>query len=238
MTPALVARALVKEYAGSRALGPLDLTVECGSLVALTGHNGAGKSTLLRLAAGLLDRTGGELTVCGERPGWPEARRLVSFVPDTPVLYEDLGVGELVEYVARLHDPGGWRPRVEQLLERLGLAERADQLPGQLSRGLRQRVALALGLARPSSLLLLDEPFGPLDAAGAEVVAALVVEHVAAGAAAIVSTHQLDLLGDATRTIALRDGVLAEDSAGPVAPVAAPEARPARRRRRRGGGSR
>jgi len=237
VTEALVARRLLKEYAGSRALGPLDLTVDTGSLVALTGHNGAGKSTLLRLAAGLLDRSSGELTVCGERPGSMEARRLVSFVPDTPVLYEDLGVGELVEYVARLHDPAGWRPRTERVLEALGLAERADQLPGQLSRGLRQRVALAIGLARPCSLLLLDEPFGPLDAAGARVVATLIAETVAGGAAAIVSTHQLELLGEATRGIGLRDGVLAEDSAGPV-PAAEPEQRPSRRRGRRRIGSR
>lgn len=232
MTAALLARGLVKEYAGSRALGPLDLTVEEGCLVALSGHNGAGKSTLLRLAAGLLDRSAGELTVCGERPGSMEARRLVSFVPDTPVLYEDLGVRELVEYVARLHDPAGWRSRTERIIERLGLGERADQLPGQLSRGLRQRVALALGLARPFSLLLLDEPFGPLDADGARVVAALVAEHVAEGAAAVVSSHQHDLLGAATRGIELRDGVLAEDSQGPVPAPPGPSA--ARRRRRRG----
>jgi ABC-type multidrug transport system ATPase subunit len=231
VTPALAARGLVKEYGGARALGPLDLTAGEGALVALTGHNGAGKSTLLRLAAGLLDRTGGELTVCGERPGSMAARRLVSFVPDTPVLYEDLGIGELVEYVARLHDPAGWRPRAEGVLDRLGLAERLDQLPGQLSHGLRQRVALALGLARPFSLLLLDEPFGPLDAASAATVAELIGEHVEAGATVIVSSHQLDLLGDATRSVMLRDGVLAEDSAGPV--PAAPGAQPARRRGRR-----
>src|SRR5262249_58846813 len=77
VTAALAASKLVKEYAGARALGPLTLTVGQGSLVALSGHNGAGKSTLLRLAAGLLDRTGGELTICGERPGSMTARGLV-----------------------------------------------------------------------------------------------------------------------------------------------------------------
>jgi ABC-type multidrug transport system ATPase subunit len=232
MTAALVAKALIKEYAGARALGPLDFTAEAGALIALTGHNGAGKSTLLRLAAGLLDKSAGELTVCGERPGSMEARRLVSFVPDTPVLYEDLGIGELVRFVARLHDPHGWRERADEVIERLGLADRTDQLPGQLSHGLRQRVGLALGLARPCSLLLLDEPFGPLDAASAERVAALIAERVAGGATAIVSSHQLELLAAATRSVTLRDGVLVEDSAGPVPEVARPAA--ARRRGRRG----
>jgi ABC-type multidrug transport system ATPase subunit len=215
MSEVLVASRLVKEYGGARALGPLDLTVRAGELVALVGHNGAGKSTLLRLAAGLLDRTAGELTVCGERPGTLEARREVSFVPDTPVLYEDIGAGELVEYVARLHDSAGWRERAAAALARLGLEDRVDQLPGQLSRGLRQRLALAVGLARPFSVLLLDEPFGPLDSSASEVVAALLAEHAAAGAAVIVSSHQPDLLQAATRTLTLRDGELDHDTQEP-----------------------
>lgn len=230
MTAALRASGLVKEYAGARALGPLDLAVEPGEVVALVGHNGAGKSTLLGLAAGLLDRTSGELTVCGEPPGSLAARRAVSFVPDTPVLYEDLGVGELVEYVARLHDPSGWRDRAAVALARLDLGGRVDQLPGQLSRGLRQRLALALGVARPFSLLLLDEPFGPLDAASAERVAAVIGEHAAAGAAVLVSSHQPGLLAPATRTVTLRDGAVVEDTRAPdrKARRAGTQARPAR----------
>jgi ABC-type multidrug transport system ATPase subunit len=230
MTEPLLASKLVKEYGGARALGPLDLSVGAGELVALVGHNGAGKSTLLRLAAGLLDRSAGELTVCGERPGTLTARREVSFVPDTPVLYEDIAAGELVEYVARLHDPVGWRERAVGALGRLGLEDRVDQLPGQLSRGLRQRLALAIGLARPFSLLLLDEPFGPLDAASSEIVAAVLAEHAAAGAAVIVSSHQPDLLQAATRTLTLRDGELAHDTREPVRREREPA--PARKRRR------
>jgi ABC-type multidrug transport system ATPase subunit len=233
VTEPLAAKGLVKEYGGARALGPLDLTVRPGELVALVGHNGAGKSTLLRLAAGLLDRSTGELTVCGQRPGTLAARREVSFVPDTPVLYEDIGAGEVVEYVARLHDPAGWRERAAAALGRLGLEDRVDQLPGQLSRGLRQRLALAAGLARPFSLLLLDEPFGPLDVAASEMVAALLAEHAAAGAAVIVSSHQPDLLQAATRTLTLRDGVLAHDTREPDRrPPAQRQPAQARKRRR------
>jgi ABC-type multidrug transport system ATPase subunit len=208
--PTLQARKLVKDYGGARALGPLNLSVQPGELVVLLGHNGAGKSTLLRLAAGLLDRTSGEIAVCGEAPGSMAARRLVAFVPDTPVLYEDLGVGELVELVARMHDPEGGARRARHALERLGLADRADQLPGQLSRGLRQRVALALGLARPSSLLLLDEPFAPLDRPSAEAVAAELTRASAAGTTVVVASHQTELLGSA-RAVTLRDGRLARE---------------------------
>ena len=103
-----------------------------------------------------------------------------------------------------------------------------DQLPGQLSRGLRQRLALAVGLARPFSLLLLDESFGPLDVAGAKAVAALLAEHAAASAAVIVSSHQPDLLRAATRTLTLGDGELVGDTREPDQPQPAP----ARRRRR------
>jgi ABC-2 type transport system ATP-binding protein len=205
VTAALLAEGLVKDYDQVRALGPLDLSIEPGEVVALVGPNGAGKSTLLRLAAGLLDRSAGRIEVCGERPGSLEARRLVSFVPDTPVLYEDLTVGEGVEFVARLHGEEAWEAHAQRLLELFDLTERRDQMPAHLSRGLRQRAALVLGLVRPFSLLLLDEPFGTLDTVSVRTTRDLLLERAAAGAAVIVSSHQPALLR-AWRTLRLEDG--------------------------------
>jgi ABC-type multidrug transport system ATPase subunit len=191
-----------------RALGPLDLTVDSGEVVSLVGPNGAGKSTLLRLVAGLLERSAGRIEVCGHRPGSLEARRLTSFVPDTPVLYEDLSIAEMVEFVARLHGQEAWEPRAQELFEQLDLVDRRDQLAAHLSRGLRQRVALTLGLVRPFSLLLLDEPFGTLDAASVKTTRELIRRLADQGATVIVSSHQPNLVR-ATRTIRLVEGQIA-----------------------------
>ena len=208
MTATLVAEGLVKDYGEVRALGPVDLSIEPGEVVSLVGPNGAGKSTLLRLAAGLLEKSAGRIEVCGQRPGSLEARRAVSFVPDIPVLYEDLSIAEMVEFVARLHGQEAWEARAQRLLARFDLAERGDQLSAHLSRGLRHRVALVLGMVRPSSLLLLDEPFGTLDAASVKTTRDLIRQHAAEGATVVVSSHQPDLLR-ASRTIHLEAGLLA-----------------------------
>ena len=208
---ALVARELVKRYGDSLALGPIDLRVGPGEMVALLGPNGAGKSTLLGLAAGLLEPSSGELLVYGEAPGSMAARRLVSFAPDTPSLYEDLSIAETAEFVARLHGQPEPERTVARLLERLGLAERADQLPSQLSHGLRQRAALVVAMARPSRLLLLDEPYATLDARSAGIVAACLAEAVASGSAVVVVSHQHDLLPGDCRRLHLREAHLDDE---------------------------
>jgi ABC-type multidrug transport system ATPase subunit len=160
------------------------------------------------LVAGLLERSAGRIEVCGHRPGSLEARRLTSFVPDTPVLYEDLSIAEMVEFVARLHGQEAWEPRAQELFEQLDLVDRRDQLAAHLSRGLRQRVALTLGLVRPFSLLLLDEPFGTLDAASVKTTRELIRRLADQGATVIVSSHQPNLVR-ATRTIRLVEGQIA-----------------------------
>jgi ABC-2 type transport system ATP-binding protein len=128
-------------------------------------------------------------------------------VPDTPVLYEDLSIAEMVEFVARLHGQEAWEARAQQLFEKFDLVERSAQLSAHLSRGLRHRVALVVGLVRPFSLLLLDEPFGTLDAASVKTTRDLIRHHAAQGATVVVSSHQPNLLR-ATRTIHLEDGNL------------------------------
>jgi ABC-type multidrug transport system ATPase subunit len=209
---ALRASALLKRYGDAVALGPLDLRVRAGEMVALLGPNGAGKSTLLALAAGLLEPSGGELLVAGQRPGSMAARRLVSYVPDTPALYDDLSIAETAEYVARLAGAADWEERVTSLLDRFGMAGRGDQAPARLSRGLRQRAALVAGLARPFRVLLLDEPFATLDAQSAALLAAHLEECVDAGAAVVVASHQHDVLPARCRTLRLREGRLDEDA--------------------------
>ncbi len=205
---AIVAAEIAKEYGETIALHDFSLIVQPGELVALVGHNGSGKSTFLRLAAGLLEPTAGALVVASARPGSERARAEVSFVPDEPVLYDDLSVNEHVEYVGRLHGDDTWPERAGVLLDLLGLEARADDLPARFSRGLKQRTGLLLGLVRPFSVLLVDEPFVGLDPRGQRVCADLLAAAAADGNAVVVATHQLDLLSRASRCVALRDGAI------------------------------
>jgi ABC-type multidrug transport system ATPase subunit len=214
--PALVATGLTKSYDDLVALHPLDLTVEQGGSVALIGHNGSGKSTFLRMAAGLLDRTGGELEIAGFDLGDVEARATTSFLPDDPVLYDDLSLREHAEYVSRLHGGDGFDDYAFDLCERLGLGDRVDDLPSRFSRGLRQKTSIVLALVRPFSLLLVDEPFVGLDQPGKLVLLELLEEVQSDGAATVVATHDPAYVDRVDRSIALRDGEVVFDGKASV----------------------
>ncbi|MDQ2650968.1 MAG: ABC transporter ATP-binding protein [Actinomycetota bacterium] len=209
--PALRAIDATKAYADLVALAPLSLEVAAGQMVALVGHNGSGKSTFLRLAAGLLELSDGEILVAGEPAGSSEARAAVSFLPDEPVLYDDLSVREHVAYIAALHGVELGEDELDQLIDRVELTHRADDLPARFSRGLRQKTSIALGLVRPFDLLLVDEPFVGLDASGKNALLALLDERHRAGAAVVVATHDPTFVERVDRCIALRDGEVVHD---------------------------
>jgi ABC-type multidrug transport system ATPase subunit len=211
MSPALEAKAVAKDYGDGLGLLPVDLKIKPGEFVMLVGPNGAGKSTFLRLIAGLLEPTEGEVLIDGAPAGSVEARAATSFIPDNPVLYDDLSVEEHLEYVARLHGVDEWHDRAGELLDRLALTERAYDLPSRFSRGMRQKTSLAVGLVRPFSLLLVDEPFVGLDAPTQASLVELLAEAADEGAGLLVSTHQLDLVERATRCVAVREGEMAFD---------------------------
>jgi ABC-type multidrug transport system ATPase subunit len=209
---ALVTRELTKEYGDLVALAPLDLAIEVGERVMLVGHNGSGKTTLLRMAGGLLEPSGGEILLAGHPAGSVEARDAVSIITDTPVFYDDLSVNEHLEYVGRLHGNPDWREGAAWLVDRLGIAHRADDLPVRFSRGLKQKAAIAIALIRPFEVLLVDEPFVGLDAAGKTALLELLDEVASSGdATVVVATHQLEYAERAERCIALRDGELIHD---------------------------
>ena len=209
--PALAAQRLTKSYADAVALEPLDLVVRRGEQVALVGHNGSGKTTLLRMAAGLLEPTSGEVLVAGEPAGSVAARSALSYLPDNPVLYDDLSVLEHIEYTCRLHGREDWEDDAFDLVTMLGLAGRVDDLPSRFSRGLRQKTAIVLAFVRPFEILLIDEPFVGLDPHGRDAFVGLLERTQAAGAAVVVATHQLDYVSQASRCVALRDGALIYD---------------------------
>jgi ABC-type multidrug transport system ATPase subunit len=211
--PLLELRGLGKDYGDLVALHPTDLSVPAGQAVALVGHNGSGKSTLLRIVAGLLEASDGEVVVDGHPAGTPDARAATSYVPDEPVLYDDLSVREHLLYVGALHGMTVTDEMVDELTARLGLTARVDDLPARFSRGLRQKAGLAVGFVRPYSLLLLDEPFVGLDAPGRAALLELLDEASDAGATLVIATHDPTFVERVDRCVALRDGSVVHDGA-------------------------
>jgi ABC-type multidrug transport system ATPase subunit len=207
----LSAHALGRSYDGYIALGSFNLDVAAGELIALIGPNGAGKTTFLNLAAGLLEPTSGQVEIDGHVPGTIEARRALSYLPDSPVFYEDLSVAEHLEYVAALHQAADPAARIDELTRRLGLDGWEDALGSELSKGMKQKASIALALVRPFKVLLADEPLDGLDPPSRETLFAMLAETKAAGAAIVVSTHRPDVIAAADRCVAIRDGRLAYD---------------------------
>lgn len=218
MTGVLQAHQLAHRYGDMVALHPLELTLDAGETVALIGPNGAGKTTFLLVATGLLEPSAGGVSVCGHPAGSIEARAALSFIPDTPALYDDLSLAEHLEYVARLHGEAAWEDLGFELLERLGLSHAADLLPRGFSRGMRQKAAIAIAFVRPFQILLADEPFDGLDPWSRKALDALLEGAAERGAAVIVSTHRSEVVARASRCVALHDGRLVYDGLPGAAP--------------------
>jgi heme exporter protein A len=156
-------RALEKRYGDKRVLRGLDFEVPEGAFVLVTGPNGSGKTTLLRLVAGLVAPTGGELHV-------DVTRGRVGYLGHEPLVYRELTPLENLDLFGRLYRVPERRERIGMLLERYGLWEVRAERAGTFSRGMLQRLALCRTLLHDPELLLLDEPFNALDAAGAELL--------------------------------------------------------------------
>jgi len=172
--PAIELSGLVRRFGERIVLRDVSLRLPVGSTLAVLGRNGAGKSTLLRILATLLRPHGGEVCVLGEalpRRAYAVRGRLGLLAHD-PLLYRDLSGRENLGYHARLHGVSG--ERVEELLEAVGMRDRADEPVRLLSRGMVQRLAVCRAVLHRPRLLLLDEPLANLDPAAAELVAPLI----------------------------------------------------------------
>ena len=213
-------RDLVREYTVGggvvRAVDGISLAVESGQLVAVRGRSGSGKTTLLSLI-GALDRpTSGSAHVVGlpvsempEKELVAFRRRTIGFIFQAFGLLPILSAAENVEIPLRLvaEEPRARDSRVRELLEMVGLADRAGHRPFELSGGEQQRVAIARALANRPRLLLADEPTGQLDSHTGHDVMALIREIVVReGTTAIVATHDPALIDLADRVVELRDG--------------------------------
>jgi ABC-type multidrug transport system ATPase subunit len=201
-------------YGDVVVLDDVDLTVAAGEIVALTGVNGVGKSTLLTCIVGFRRPAAGTVSVLGGPPrDNAEFWRSVAIVADQPTWYPGLTVRELLELVRMTHRPlRGWCLPADELIELFGLSARADASPLSLSSGQRQRLSLAAALARPTRLLLLDEPEQSLDAGFRQELATLLREQYAAnGGTLVMATHDHDFAMTAgARIVPLAEGRIAE----------------------------
>lgn len=203
---AIEAHGLSKRYGDNVALAPLDLAVPTGQRLSLIGHNGSGKTTVQRMIAGVLEPSEGSAAVMGNPVGSIDARAALSVLSDEPVFYDDLSVWQHLEYIARLHDTTDWEDHAGWLLDSLGIADRADDLPATFSRGLKQKAAIAIAFVRPFEVMLIDEPFVGLDRAGRAALLDLLSWAHGDGASLVVATHELQSVTSSERLIALRDG--------------------------------
>jgi ABC-type multidrug transport system ATPase subunit len=205
-------------YGSFAVLEDVDLTVAAREIVAVTGVNGAGKSTLLSCLAGLHQPAAGSVTVLGAPPRDDAAFwRAVALVADQPTWYPGLTLREHLELVRLTHEPvRGWCLPADELIEVFGLPGRADAVPFDLSSGQRQRLSLAAALARPSRLLLLDEPEQSLDPGFRTELAALLRQYAGHGGTVVMATHDLDFAAAAgARLVLVADGQMVTPEAEP-----------------------
>jgi heme exporter protein A len=221
--PAIELRGVARRYGERYALDDVSVTVPPGATLVVFGPNGAGKSTLLRVLATLLRPHGGEAVVLGEplpEREWA-VRGRVGLLAHEALLYRDLSARENLRFHARLHRVG--EARVEELLDRMRLAGRADDPVRTLSRGLLQRVAVCRAVLHDPPLLLLDEPRANLDPAAAELIEPLIGR--ASGRTRVVTSHDpAGGLAEADLALGLRDGRVALNApASEVDPAAIEE---------------
>ncbi len=200
MNLAITCAGMTRDFGGLRAVDGVDLAVPHGVVFGFLGPNGAGKTTTIRLLLGLLAPTAGMIEVLGERlpDGGQRVRARTGVVLDQHGLYEGLPVRASLEFAAGAYGLGrrAAHERVEQVVTRLGLADRLDDRPQTLSRGMRQRMAVARALLGNPELLVLDEPTNGLDAEAAAGLRAEVSELAATGTTVFYTTH---LLAEAER---------------------------------------
>ena len=187
---------LSKTFDNFTAVRDLSFSVRAGEVLGLVGPNGAGKTTTLRTLVGIIPPTTGQIRLAGhDLLADPlRAKRAMAFFPDEPRLFEYLTVRQHLAFVARLHGIADHQAIARPLLEELELTDRADQLPAELSRGMRQKLVIACGLMHSPQVMIFDEPLTGLDPLGIRRMKDSILRRAQAGATVILSSHLLHLL--------------------------------------------
>ena len=187
-----------KMYRDTVAVSGLSFRVGPGEILGLVGPNGAGKTTTLRAVAGIIPATQGRLIVAGHDVATDPvaAKRRMAYVPDDPKLFESLTVWEHLEFVASAYRLGDFAAKAEELLRQFELVEKRNAPAQELSRGMRQKVAIACAYLHDPEAILFDEPLTGLDPTGIRTAKDSIVRRAGQGAAVIISSHLLALVED------------------------------------------
>jgi len=186
---------LTKNFGSRTAVADVSFSVARGEVFGFLGPNGAGKTTTVRILGTLIAPTAGSAVVAGlplEPAHAAEIRQRISIMPEAPGLYRRLTVTENLEFFARLYGLPRREERIKQALAAVGLGDRAHDLAGSLSKGLRQRAALARSLLNDPAVMFLDEPTSGLDPAAAHEVHGLITGLRDRGVTVFLTTHRLD----------------------------------------------
>ena len=187
-----------KSYRETIAVAGLSFDVQPGQILGLLGPNGAGKTTTLRTIAGIIPPTQGKLCVAGFDivTQSVNAKRELAYVPDDPKLFDALTVYEHLEFIASAYDVQNWRAEADKLLTQFELQEHRVKLAQELSRGMRQKVAICCAYLHSPKAILVDEPLTGLDPHGIRTMKQSLRDRAAAGSAVIISSHLLALVED------------------------------------------
>jgi ABC-2 type transport system ATP-binding protein len=202
---------LTKLYGSLVAVQDLSFAVPAGEILGLVGPNGAGKTTTLRCLAGIILPSSGTIRIAGHDLAREPilAKAALAFVPDEPQLFEYLTVAEHLQFIARLYRQPAALQRIAPLLEELELTGKQDTLASELSRGMKQKLAIACGLVHEPRVLMLDEPLTGLDPVGIRRMKRTIAQRAQAGAAVILSSHLLQLVEElCTRVLIIQGGHL------------------------------
>ena len=213
--------ALSKRYGNFTAVKELSFTVRPGEVLGLVGPNGAGKTSTLRCLAGIIPASSGTVRIAGHDIAADPiaAKRALAFFPDEPRLFDYLTVRQHLTFVARIYGVVHHEAIAQPLLDEFEIADKADQLPGELSRGMKQKLAIACGLLHAPQVMFFDEPLTGLDPLGIRRMKKSIVTRARAGATIVLSSHLLHLLEEVcTHVMILKRGEKIAD--GTIAEVA------------------
>lgn len=197
-----------KCYDQTPAVAGLSFHIAPGEVMGLIGPNGAGKTTTLRALSGIINPSRGRLTVSGFNVETQaiEAKRRLAYIPDDPQLFHDLSVAQHMAFVAATYDVDDAGEKTERLLGEFELTSKQDTRAGDLSRGMRQKLAICCGYLHDPQAILFDEPLTGLDPRGIRALKQSIVDRSAAGAAVIVSSHLLAMVEGICTHVLILDG--------------------------------